>query len=149
MAKFNVLESNQAYMAWLGIYSYHLTEPSNEFFKSIVACFFMFNSSVMIIGSSILFIIKYISEVQAVLGAFKIAISGIQCGGMHFSVGIKMKLVKALHLKLQQIVDEGIDLYHFHKSIKSCHILSIFIIFIRISSEFFSILIQISLSISE
>lgn len=107
MTKFKVFENNQIFMAWLGIYSYNLTEPTNEFFKSIVALFFMFNSSVMIIGSSILFIVKYMSEVQAVLGAFKIAISGIQCGGMHFSIGINMKLVKALHIKLQEIVDEG------------------------------------------
>lgn len=107
MMKFTVLESNQAFMDWLGIYSYRLTEPTNEFLNSIVAWFFMFNSSVMIIGSSVLFIIKNMSQIQAVLGACKIAISGIQCGGMHLSVGIKMKLVKSLHLKLQQIVDEG------------------------------------------
>lgn len=111
MGKFQVLENNQAYMAWLGIYSYKLTEPTNEFFKSIVALFFMFNSFVMIIISSILFIMKYISDIQGCLGAFKIAISGIQCGGMHLSVGLKMKKVKALHLKLQEIVDESINNY--------------------------------------
>lgn len=107
MANFQVLENNQAYMAWLGIYSYKLTEPTNEFFKSIVAWFFMFNSFVMIIISSILFIIKYISDIQGCLGAFKIAISGIQCGGMHLSLGLKMKKVKILHLKLQEIINES------------------------------------------
>lgn len=73
MEKIQVLKYNQAYMAWLGIYSYRLTEPTNEFFKSIVAWFFMFDSFVMIIISSVLYIIKYMSDINAALGAFKIA----------------------------------------------------------------------------
>ena len=45
------------------------------------------------------------------LGGLKICCGTIQCGGMFFGIGIKMKKIKALHLQLQKIVDENYQIY--------------------------------------
>lgn len=43
----------------------------------------------------------------AVIQTLMIVIGGIQFLGMHFNVGLQNKMIKALHLKLQAIVDES------------------------------------------
>lgn len=108
MAKFRVLKYNQIYMTHLGIYSNHLNKPTNELFRSYFCYYagFLIVIALLALGG---FIVKYFSDVKPALDAFKIFIAAIQCAGMLYGVGFKMIKVKALHLELQRIVDEGIS----------------------------------------
>lgn len=107
MAKFNVLKSNQMFMAWLGINSHHLNEPTNEFFKSFAA-YWTFSIMVLAIITSFWYVSEnWAIHVKPSLGAFKIAFAGIQSSGMFLTIGMKMSKIKTLHLKLQDIVDQG------------------------------------------
>lgn len=105
--KFKVLLNNQAYMARLGIYSYNLTKPTNEeFFKHFMSYYILSSATICCI-SSYAFIMQNITQVKQSLNAFKIIISALQFGGMFLYVGLNLDKVKALHLKLQDIIDEG------------------------------------------
>ncbi|XP_055304812.1 odorant receptor 67a-like [Sitodiplosis mosellana] len=107
MAKFKVLKHNQELMALLGIHSHRLTEPTNEFFKLPVTYLVLFILCTFSITSCAMFAYKNFSQFGAALEAIYIMIAGVQCGGMYLSVGLKMKQVKLLQQKLQEIVDEG------------------------------------------
>lgn len=105
--KFKVLLNNQAYMARLGIYSYDLNNPTNEeFFKHFMSYYILASATICCI-SSYAFIMHNITQVKQSLNAFKIIISALQFGGMFLYVGLNLDKVKALHLKLQDIVDKG------------------------------------------
>lgn len=107
MEKFKVLKYSQIFMAWLGLYSYRLTEKSNEFFTSLCP-YYMLSNVICVNSSSTMYIIKYWStDIKGALGAFKIIISAIQYPGVFVSLGAKAKQIKALHIKLQQIADTG------------------------------------------
>lgn len=107
MEKCRVLEMSQAFMARLGIYSYRLTEPINEFFASFSTYYILYNLTFTWI-SSVTFLYQSSSELKITLQLWLIIIGAFQCSGMFLSVGIKMKQVKALHLKLQGLVDAGL-----------------------------------------
>lgn len=94
-------------MSWLGLYSHHLNEPTNEFFKSFVALWTFFIMVLAIITSFWYMLDNWSIHVKQSLGAFKIAFAGIQSGGMFLSIGMKMGAIKTLHLKLQEIIDKG------------------------------------------
>lgn len=108
MSNLKILEYNQAFMTKIGIYSYQLTNPSNEFFSSFMTYFILLNGTVFTIISSAVFVYKHLSDFQIVLETCLILIAGIQSCGAFLSIGLKMKEMKLLHLKLQAIVDEGI-----------------------------------------
>lgn len=109
MVKFKVLKNNQSYMSYLGIYSSRLTEPTNEFFKSIGCYFNVIAMLTAFIGCTV-FVSKYhSSDVKDALGSFKLCFSASQCLGAFLGIGLNMIKVKALHLELQQIVDEGLS----------------------------------------
>lgn len=108
MAKFKVLENNQKFMGWLRIYSHDLTTPTSEFFKSPLTFYcFLINYSAML-ACTVYFLEYKSSDIKTALGGFKITIALIQCGGVHLNIGLHMQKVKAMHLKLQETVDEGI-----------------------------------------
>ena len=109
MVKFKVLKNNQSYMSYLGIYSNRLTEPTNEFFKSF-GCYLNVTAMVTAFIGCIVFVSKYhSSDVNGALGSFKLCFSASQCLGAFLGIGLNMIKVKALHLELQRIVDEGIS----------------------------------------
>lgn len=114
MSKFKVLQCNQSLMAKLGIHSYRLNVPTNEFLKS-PAFLILFILSVFSIASSAAFVYKNYCQFEAALQSIFVIIAGIQCGGMYLSVGLKMKEVKILQIELQNIVDEGIFHQTFQK----------------------------------
>lgn len=105
--KFKVLEFNQRFMAWLGIHSYHLTEPTNEFFNSIFTYINLLIIIVLFLISSVLYVYQNETNFKIMIQIFLVIVAGFQYGGMFISIGIKMKNIKILHLKLQEIVDGG------------------------------------------
>lgn len=107
MAKFKVLELNQRYMAYLGIHSHNLNNPINEFARSFAAYYFVFSIVLYgIIGSSV-FIWKHWPKMEIVSEPIFITVAGSQLVGMFVCFGLKMKMVKSLHLNLQDLVDKG------------------------------------------
>lgn len=107
MAKFKVHKYNQALMARLGIHSYNLTDPSNEFFKSFATFYHLFTAAMFFIISSGVFVYLHWPNLETVLEPLLVVMCGIQYVGMFLSVGLNMRKVKLLHLTLQHIVDEG------------------------------------------
>lgn len=107
MSKFKVLKNNQAYMAWLGIYSHDLLEPTNEFFKSFSSYYILIFMLIALWGSAVFIQENWSVQVKPTLGAIKISFTAAQVFSSFSSVGINMNKIKALHLGLQQIVDDG------------------------------------------
>lgn len=86
-----------------------LNKPSNEFFKSFATYYVLFSVISFTIGSSAVFVYKYSSHFEVVSEPCLIVIAGLQAVGMFVSVGLKMKQIKVLHIKLQEIVDESMS----------------------------------------
>lgn len=105
--KLQVLEFNQNFMAHIGINSHHLTESKNEFFRSIPAYFILFNLIVCCVISSSVFAYQNLENLELVLVTSLVIVAGFQTCGMFLSVGLNMTAVKTLHLRLQEIVDDG------------------------------------------
>lgn len=112
MAKIHVLKYNQIFMAPIGLYSYRLMEPINEFYTSIAPYYIEFFVLIFLISSAAGFTFRNVSQIDVALQNVSLFIAGIQCAGMYISIGINMKKVKVLHLKLQGIVDTGIIYLH-------------------------------------
>lgn len=113
MAKFKVLKLNENIMFRLRIYSHHLINPTNDFFKSITVYYFLFSLIACAISSAV-FVYQNISELGNALRSSIIVVGIGQAIGMFMWFGLKIVSVKALHLKLQEIVDEtdqGTHLY--------------------------------------
>lgn len=105
MAQFIVLSSNEKLMNRLRIFTNRLNDPINEFFTSITTFYFAFNIMVFIVTSGV-FVYENRSNLIVALRTAMVVIGCSQALGMFFSVGINMPKVKALHLKLQKIVNE-------------------------------------------
>lgn len=106
MSKFKVLEYNQSVMARLGIHSHHLHANTNEFLKSFVTWYYLCTIIFFIFGS-IMFICINWPAYEVISEPCLIAVGCMQVLGMFIGVGLKMKKVKKLHLRLQEIVDNS------------------------------------------
>lgn len=113
MKGFKVLEYNQISMRWAGIHSKDLHKPTNEFFKSFATYYILFSVISFTIGSSAVYIYKNSTHFEMVSEPILIVIAGLQAGGMFLSVGLNMKKIKILHIKLQEIVDESMSNWAF------------------------------------
>lgn len=117
MVKFEVLKTNKSLMYSLGIHSNRLSEPTSEFSTSIKAHYFLFILFFCCLLPSLMFIHENMTQFELTLDALLIIIATTQSGGMFLNVGLQMKTVKQLHLKLQSIVDEIPGEYLIHISI--------------------------------
>lgn len=106
MAKFHVLKYNQWIMNKFGIYSYRLTEPSNEFFKSIRSYYILFTIFVINFIPCAVYVYLHWPNFEVIFETMLCACGNIQTLGMFFNIGLQMKKIKVLHLKLQKMVDE-------------------------------------------
>lgn len=112
MPKFNVLNNNQAFMSRLGLYSYRLTEPTFELFKSSFSYFIILFLGMGIL-LSVIFVFNFIragdfSNFIFLVEALVVVIAGFQSLPAYLAIAFKIDAVKALHLKLQSIVDQGL-----------------------------------------
>lgn len=106
MQKLKVLQYNQSFMTYFGIYSTNLTKPTNEFFKSSIV-YILFGMVGLCISLSALGIYENSLKLTLALDALLTLFSGIQCGGMFINLGLGMEKIRIFHLKLQEIVDHG------------------------------------------
>lgn len=107
LVRMKVLEKNQNLLVKLGLSSHRLTEPTNEFMKTII-CYIMLCGIVgpMILCAAVS-LYKSLDDFQGAIDAFYVLSAGIVCLGSYLSIGINMKKVKYLQVELQQIVDSG------------------------------------------
>lgn len=104
--KFNVLKYNQLLMTRLGIYSFNLSELTNEFLKS-ASSYCITITLILSIISSIIFVIENRSEINMVLQALVVMIGCFQAIGAYLNIGLNMSKIKIFHQNLQKIADEG------------------------------------------
>lgn len=105
MKKFNILQSNHLLMTPFGLYSDRLTEPTNEFFKSIGA-YFVLTATMLTVIASIIGITKSV-DYRFILDAILIVIAMTASFFVFLTAGMKMKEIKELHLRLQSVIDTG------------------------------------------
>ncbi|XP_031636412.1 odorant receptor 67c-like isoform X2 [Contarinia nasturtii] len=108
MSTINVLQTNQRYMTWFGIYSHQVNEPTNEFFKRPLPYYLQTVNALALIASWMYFMNNRSSDFKTAMGGIKITFALVQCGGVYFNLGYKMINMKAMHLKLQETVDAGV-----------------------------------------
>lgn len=106
MTKIQVLKYNQSFMTWIGIYSYNLIETTNEFISSPIAWFIVINLLIVMISSAV-FIQKNLSDFKAALETLLVIVAAIQSLGAYLNIASNMDKVKAVHFKLQEIVDQS------------------------------------------
>lgn len=109
---FKVLKYNEIFMAWVGVRAYRFTMQTNEFFTSVVPLYIIFMVIVFTTSSIVFFSLswpKFESETCIVF------LCGFQILGMLLSFGSKMNTIKAVHLRLQEIVDEVGSFIYFSK----------------------------------
>lgn len=113
MVTFNVLESNQAYMAWLGIYPRNFDDPTNDFFKSFGCFYVLITLTISFCGSTAFIEKNWSVDLITTLEAFKIFMATLQCGGSFVNIGLNLNKIRDVHMALQQLVNEGKQV-HFH-----------------------------------
>lgn len=105
--KFHVLKFNQNLMARIGINSHHLTGSKNEFLRSFAVYYILFNLIALCIISSTVFAYQNSDHIEVALLTILVIVAGFQSSGMFLSVGLNIQTVKTLHLRLQEIVNDG------------------------------------------
>lgn len=111
MSKFKVFQSLEANLAWLGIRFNRMVEPTNEFFTSFMPYYLLIVSISSVISSGV-FIYSNWPNLEIIFQSSSIVFLGlIQSTGIFLSFGLRMKQVKKLHFRLQDIVDEQGKLY--------------------------------------
>lgn len=106
MMEIKVHKYNQFYMWILGIHSFDVHKPTIDSYKSPLVYYGTFVGLFALV-SSVMFFYEHLYEVKEALEAFKIFAAGFQSISCSYIMVFKMKKVKALHVKLQKIVDEG------------------------------------------
>lgn len=110
MAKFKVLKKNEAFLNRIGIHLDGSANPTNKFLAFLTGHYILI---IMFIGILICGarIYLYPTDIKSVLGALKICIAVIQCGGTFFGIRMKVIETKALQSELQQFVNTGISIF--------------------------------------
>lgn len=118
MTKLHVFKSNQAIMTRLGLYSYNLTDPRNEFFHSFISYYLLCQMGIFTVTGSFAFVFINWPQLDVVAQPFAIAFGASVCFCTYLCTGLKMKTIKLLHLKLQEMVDKGNFFLYKNYSIK-------------------------------
>lgn len=105
MSKFKVLRYNEKFMANLGIYS-----NSIEFGNSLSALCILLFLLIAIILSAV-FACKNSLHSKHTLESLVLMVTSLQAFGAYLNIGLKMKKVRELHLKLQAVADEGLVIF--------------------------------------
>lgn len=108
MTKLKVLKYNQTILTQMGLYPYRCTEPSAQLKSALFAFYFLlWTEAIFGVFSSSAYIYEHWPRLDIVSQPCLIVVGDSVCFVMVLSVGLKLKAVKVLHLKLQEIVDAG------------------------------------------
>lgn len=104
MTKFKVLKYNEFSITRLGFCSFEFHDEQNDFFRSPSTHFLVINIVAFLISSSTC-VYQNMSRIDIALRTSIVTVGVSQALGMITSFGSKMRKTKAVHLKLQEIVD--------------------------------------------
>lgn len=107
--QFKVLKYHEYMLFKLGIFLNEFSQKSilkNGFFKSPIICYMLFVSMTFIISSTT-YAYQNVIEFSATLRACLFTIGTIQATGMFINFGFNTSKIQAVHLKLQELVDEA------------------------------------------
>lgn len=90
-------------MTPFGLYSDRLTEKTNEFFKSIGA-YFILTATLLTVIASIVGMFDSSADYRFILDAILIVVAMMASFFVFLTVGMKMKEIKALHLRFQSVI---------------------------------------------
>lgn len=108
MTQFTVLKNNGNLMKRLGFFSHDsLTSQSNDFFKSPWTYFVLFISPSFILSTAVFVYRNVTTQLNTALRTGIVLLGECQSFGVFNSFGNQMQNIKAMHLKLQKIVDES------------------------------------------
>lgn len=107
ITKMKVLQYNQYYLNVLGLSSDRLTEQTDEFLKTMNCYVLLFGLGGLLFPCSAIFGINHVYNIKLALKSLLLVCGCLQCVGSYISIGIKMKKVKQMHLKIQDYVDNG------------------------------------------
>lgn len=110
--KLEVFETIRPLMVRLGLHSYNLTEPKNEFFRTFVAYHTMAVSVLLFIISSIIYIYQNVTDFSAVPEPLVLICAGIHLLGTFTCLGLSKRNVKLLQIELQELIDKS-NYLHF------------------------------------
>lgn len=102
--QFKVLKYHEYMLFKLGIFLNEFSQ--NGFFKSPIICYMLFISITFIISSTT-YAYQNVIEFSATLRACLFTIGTIQATGMFINFGFNTSKIQAVHLKLQELVDES------------------------------------------
>lgn len=111
MTRFKVMDINQSVMTRLGINSFDVSKPTNEFLRTSIVSYYILFILTMVVVSCVEFVYKKLVEFEEIFDASLLLIASIRAIGAYINIGMKMTKVKLLHQKLQTIVDQGIFIH--------------------------------------
>lgn len=104
MNKFKVLEYNQYYMSMIGLY-FRSAEPTiTDFLANIYFFIFVFIFCVLSTGA---FVVIHRSDFLLAVLASLCVFGGIQGFGCYLNIRLNVQRIKALQIRLQEMVDQG------------------------------------------
>lgn len=106
MVKIEVHKYNRAFMSPLGIHSYKVKEPTIELFYTPGAHYGIVVLTFSLV-STFAYFYQNMDEVKEALESFKIFVGASQSGACGLIVGFQMRKMKTLHMKFQELVDNG------------------------------------------
>lgn len=123
-----VLKFSQKYMAFLGISSLQLHEPTNEFLYSPGAYIILFGL-LQLVAAAFVYIINHITDLDTTTNSY-IVISACAATAASFaSMGASMKTTKSFHIELQKMINKGKIVTNFFIRIEKLNLTYVFIFF--------------------
>lgn len=116
-----VLQFCTKFWKFLGLLesSSKIDPDTNKFLKTIMSWIVLFNSSVLMVVASGIFIVRFLSNFDEVTVEMEVFCAGIQAVGVYLPIGIKMFDAKRMILEIQALADRGIScIYILHLSFK-------------------------------
>lgn len=111
-----VLQFCTKFWKFLGLFksSNKIDPDTNEFLKSIMSWIVLFNSSILMVVASGIFIVRFLSNFDEVTVEMEVFCAGIQAVGVYLPIGLKMFDAKRMILEIQSLADRGILNIHKH-----------------------------------
>lgn len=106
MSKFKVLESVETNLTWLGIRFDRMAELTNEFFTSFPPYHLVIVSIASITSAGMFIYSNWPNLVVIFQSSTIVSLTLVQVNGMFLNLGLRMKKVKTLHFRLQDIVNK-------------------------------------------
>lgn len=101
-----VLVFSQKYMTLCGISSHKLHDPTNEFYRSIVAYSIIFGLFALVAAAAV-YIFNHFTDLDTTTNSYIVLSACGATAASFIAVGINIKSVKLFYIELQRLIDGG------------------------------------------